>query len=123
MAQLKSTAVNGNLAVTGAIYADKIAKIGGTDQQVLLANGGVKNISELGGGAGTVTKVEMSVPTGLSVTPTSITSSGKFAITYASGYSIPTTTKQGNWDTAYGWGNHANGGYAKLVLDNNFTGA
>jgi hypothetical protein len=32
MAQLKSTAVNGNLAVTGAIYADKIAKIGGTDQ-------------------------------------------------------------------------------------------
>lgn len=30
----------------------------------------------------------------------------------ASGYAIPTTAKQSNWDTAYGWGNHANAGYA-----------
>lgn len=30
----------------------------------------------------------------------------------ASGYAIPTTAKQGNWDTAYGWGNHASAGYA-----------
>jgi hypothetical protein len=35
---------------------------------------------------------------------------GVFSIT--SGYGIPTTTKQGQWDTAYGWGNHASAGYA-----------
>ena len=28
------------------------------------------------------------------------------------GYSIPTTSSQTNWDTAYGWGNHASAGYA-----------
>lgn len=55
----------------------------------------------------------MTVPTGLSVTPSAITSSGTFAITYASGYAIPTTAKQSNWDTAYGWGDHASAGYVK----------
>ncbi len=61
--------------------------------------------------AGTVTSVGMTVPTGLSVSPATITSSGTFAITYASGYAIPTTTKQSNWDTAYEWGDHAAAGY------------
>jgi len=65
-----------------------------------------------GGGSGSVTSVAMTVPTGLSVSGTPITSSGTLAVTYASGYSIPTTTKQTNWDTAYGWGNHASAGYA-----------
>jgi len=32
-------------------------------------------------------------------------SNGILSIT--SGYGIPTTAKQSNWDTAYGWGNHA----------------
>jgi hypothetical protein len=27
------------------------------------------------------------------------------------GYAIPTTASQANWDTAYGWGNHASAGY------------
>lgn len=35
---------------------------------------------------GTVTSIGLTVPTGLSVTPASITTSGTFAITYASGY-------------------------------------
>ena len=48
---------------------------------------------------GTVTSVNMSVPTGLSVTGNPITSSGTLAISYASGYSIPTTTKQDEWDS------------------------
>jgi len=50
---------------------------------------------------GTVTSVGMTVPTGLSVTPASITTSGTFAVTYTAGYSIPTTASQTNWDTAY----------------------
>lgn len=59
-----------------------------------------------------VTSVAMTVPTGLSVSGTPITSTGTLALTFATGYSIPTTAKQSNWDTAYGWGNHANAGYA-----------
>lgn len=60
---------------------------------------------------GTVTSVDMSVPTGLSVSGNPVTSSGTLAVTFSAGYSIPTTTKQTNWDTAYGWGNHASAGY------------
>lgn len=60
---------------------------------------------------GTVTSVDMSVPTGLSVSGNPVTSSGTLAVTFSAGYSIPTTTKQANWDTAYSWGNHASAGY------------
>lgn len=50
---------------------------------------------------GTVTSVAMTVPTGLTVSGTPITTSGTLAITLTAGYSIPTTTSQTNWDTAY----------------------
>ena len=60
---------------------------------------------------GTVTSVAASVPTGLSIAGSPITSSGTLAITFTAGYSIPTTSSQTNWDTAYGWGNHASAGY------------
>lgn len=61
---------------------------------------------------GTVTSVQVSVPTGLQVTGGPVTSSGTLAISYQTGYSIPANTKQSQWDTAYGWGNHASVGYA-----------
>jgi hypothetical protein len=48
-----------------------------------------------------VTSVALSVPTGLSVTGSPITSTGIFAISFTAGYSIPTTAKQTEWDTAY----------------------
>lgn len=54
-----------------------------------------------GGGSGTVTSVGMSVPTGLSVAGSPITTAGTFAVTYTAGYAIPTTAKQTEWDTAY----------------------
>lgn len=62
-------------------------------------------------GSGTVTSVDMSVPTGLSVSGNPVTTTGTLAVTYSAGYAIPTTAKQTEWDTAYGWGNHASGGY------------
>ena len=65
-------------------------------------------------GAGTVTSVGLTLPTGLSVTPASITSSGTFTVTFTSGYSIPTTANQTNWTTAYGWGDHSTQSYIKL---------
>jgi hypothetical protein len=60
---------------------------------------------------GTVTNVAMTVPTGLSVSGTPVTSTGTLAVTLTAGYSIPTTANQTNWTTAYGWGNHASAGY------------
>ena len=45
-----------------------------------------------GGGGGTVTSVGVSVPTGLSVANSPVTSAGTIAISLASGYTIPTTT-------------------------------
>ncbi len=60
---------------------------------------------------GTVTSVSLSVPTGLSIAGSPITTSGTLAVTFTAGYSIPTTASQTNWDTAYGWGNHASAGY------------
>lgn len=53
---------------------------------------------------GTVTSVKLTLPTGLSLgTTKEITTSGTFAISLTSGYSIPTTSKQGQWDSAYNW--------------------
>lgn len=62
--------------------------------------------------AGTVTSVGLSVPTGFSVTGSPVTSSGTLTLKFANGYSLPTEARQGQWDDAYGWGNHANAGYA-----------
>ena len=54
-----------------------------------------------------MTSVSATVPTGLSVSGVPITTSGTIAIGLQSGYSIPTNADQANWNTAYGWGNHA----------------
>lgn len=71
-------------------------------------------LTKLGGGTvtaswtdsvntGTVTSVDMSVPTGFSISGNPITTSGTLAISFAAGYSLPTTIKQSNWDDAYTW--------------------
>ena len=85
-----------------------------------------------------VTQVAMTVPTGFTISGSPVTKSGILALGFTNGYSLPTTAKQSqwdtayserhthsnksvldgitstkvsNWDTAYGWGNHANAGY------------
>ena len=107
------TAGNANLVWTGAIilHADNYTSY--------------INETEFPGlnKTGTVTSVALTVPTGLSVSGSPITSRGTLAISLASGYSIPTTTKQTNWDTAYGWGNHANAGYLTAINANMITSA
>jgi predicted heme/steroid binding protein len=50
---------------------------------------------------GTVTSVGLSAPTGFSVSNSPVTSSGTLALTFASGYSLPTNAVQANWTTAY----------------------
>ncbi len=50
---------------------------------------------------GTVTSVDVSVPTGFAIAGNPVTTSGTLAFTFASGYSLPTNASQANWDTAY----------------------
>ena len=98
-----------------------------------------KWINGSGGATGSVTSVAMTVPTGFKVSGSPITSAGTLALSFASGYSLPTTAKQNQWDakqdaisdlatirsnaahgqTAYGWGNHAMQGYATQTWVNN----
>jgi hypothetical protein len=50
---------------------------------------------------GTVTSVNMSVPTGFAISGNPITTSGTLAVAFDTGYSLPTNASQANWDTAY----------------------
>ena len=50
-----------------------------------------------------LTSLGINVPTGLTVSGSPVTSSGIITIGMATGYSIPTTAKQGEWDAAYRW--------------------
>ena len=72
-----------NVTITTSAVADTIT-ISSTDQYV-----------------GTVTSVDMSVPTGFAISGNPITTSGTLALAFASGYSLPTTASQANWNTAY----------------------
>ena len=69
-----------------------------------------------------VQSVSMTAPTGMTVTGSPITNTGTFVLSFATGYSLPTTAKQANWDASYSWGNHASAGYLKSVSWGEITG-
>jgi|GEM_PF-1055539 len=50
---------------------------------------------------GSVTSVNASVPTGFDVSGVPITAAGTIDIKFATGYSLPTNTRQSQWDDAY----------------------
>jgi hypothetical protein len=61
--------------------------------------------------SGTVTQVGLIAPTGFTVLSAPVTGSGNLQLGFSGGYSLPTTSKQVEWDAAYFWGNHAAAGY------------
>lgn len=84
--------------ITDGTYAGQAAKVGDTfisdgSTWVLIPSGDEPS--------GTVVSVGMTVPTGLSVSGSPITSSGTLAVSYASGYSIPTDANQTAWSAKY----------------------
>ena len=109
------------LQIDGSLIATAIKKTGGTSIQYLMADGSVSTLASYvptsriltinGTGydltadrswsVGTVTSVSATVPTGFAISGSPITSSGTLGITFASGYALPTTIKQSNWDDAY----------------------
>jgi hypothetical protein len=82
-----------------AEITDRITKV----SQLTNDSGYTKN-------TGTVTSVSLTLPASLTCATKTITTSGTFAISLASGYSIPTTAKQTAWDSAYDW-------YALMTTD------
>lgn len=100
------------------------ADIGSSVQATLVSGTNIKTINGstiLGsgnlvvGGSGTVTSVAMTVPTGLTVSGSPVTTTGTLAVTLTSGYSIPTTSSQTNWDSAYTQRLQWDGGSTNLV--------
>lgn len=68
-----------------------------------------------------VTSVGLSVPTGLTVSGSPITSSGTLTVSLTAGYAIPTTASQTNWDTAYTDRNKWDGGSTGLTASTGRT--
>lgn len=101
-----TTAVNGtHYAWESTSGKFKISDLSGTGTRMVVADAnGVLSTQAIpsgGGGTGTVTSVDLSVPTGFAVSGNPVTTSGTLALAFASGYSLPTTASQTNWDTAY----------------------
>lgn len=109
---------------------------------VLLAN---QTGGDVYGGGGQPMSVGLTMPVGFEVANSPVTNNGTLAVSFATGYSLPTTAKQQEWDakqaaisdlatiraraihgqTAYSWGNHAKQGYAtedwvRGVLEGNY---
>lgn len=116
-----------NTSIVGGVNIDvyqnrlRIWEDGGTNRGVYIditaagAGVGTNLLTGGTGGTGTVTSVAMTVPTGLSISGSPITGSGTLALTLTSGYSIPTTSSQTNWDTAYTDRNKWDGGSTGLT--------
>ena len=112
--------LDGDTAATSTtvVDADRVVfNDAGTMKQVAMSD--LKTYINASVGTGSVTSVAMTVPTGLSISGSPITTSGTLAVSLQSGDSIPTTSSQSNWDTAYGWGDHSTQGYAVGTIPTN----
>jgi len=95
---------------SASLTANNVLLGNGTSALQVVAPGAAGNILKSNGTTwtsaapstnGTVTSVAMTVPTGLSISGSPITTSGTLALSLQSGYSIPTTASQGEWNSAY----------------------
>jgi hypothetical protein len=99
-----ASSIPNNSANWNTAYNDKInslAVTGTTTKTITLTQQDGGTVSGNFSDNGTVTSVGMTVPTGLSISGQPITTTGTLALSYASGYSIPTDIKQNEWSTAY----------------------
>lgn len=85
MAQLKSTNITGNLAITGSVLASQIIKLGGTENQILMANGSVLDKSSIQGTtytAGTGISIGTGNVINHSNSVTAVTTAGLYKVKY-----------------------------------------
>jgi hypothetical protein len=98
----KNIEVAGQSTVTAEINNDTLTLVAGTNISITTnATTDTITINSTDQFVGTVTSVDMSVPTGFTISGNPITSAGTLGLAFASGYSLPTNTSQSNWDTAY----------------------
>ena len=91
--------VNGTTRIQSTTTLSSLAGTG--SRMVVASSTGVLSTQAIT--TGTVTSVNMSVPTGFAISGNPVTSTGTLALAFASGYSLPTNVKQSNWDDAYTW--------------------
>ena len=101
---IPNAVITTNSADADYVYIDD----GNTFKKITPSNLG---IGGGGGGSGTVSSVDMTVPTGFAISGNPITGTGTLALAFDTGYALPTSAKQTQWDTAYGWGDHSTQGY------------
>ena len=107
MAQLKTTSILGNAIISGNVVASKIIKIGGSNQQVMLADGSVKSLADFGiGPDGTLKAVTVKEGDVLEMS-----NEGVLGTKYAS--EQVTTVTCGGLDV----GSNVNGWTVKQILD------
>ena len=97
----KSVAVAGEDTITADANDDTLTFVAGSGVTLATdASTDAITISATGTG-GTLTSVDMTVPTGFTVSGNPITTSGTLAVSFDTGYALPTTASQANWTTAY----------------------
>jgi hypothetical protein len=97
----KNFAVSGQSTIVADTNDDTLTVVAGSGVTITTdAITDTLTISATGTG-GTVTSVNMSVPTGFAISGNPITTSGTLAVAFAAGYSLPTNASQTNWNTAY----------------------
>ena len=104
--------LSGGTSATSTNIADAdriILNDNGTMVQVAVTD--LSSYINASAGSGSVTSVALSAPTGFEVTGSPVTTTGTLELAFSSGYSLPTTSSQSTWDTAYGWGDHSTQGY------------
>ena len=98
-----SGVVSGAVASTDYVIPSDLSVLAPKSRSLTINGTAYDLTSDRSWNVGTVTSVGLSMPIGFTVSPASITSSGSFGVTFSSGYSLPTTVKQSNWDDAYTW--------------------
>jgi hypothetical protein len=99
-----ASSITNNSTNWNTAYNDKInslAVTGTATKTITLTQQDGGTVSGTFSDNGTVTSVGLTAPTGFDVGNSPITSSGNIGITFSSGYSLPTNTKQSQWDIAY----------------------
>ena len=105
---------NNNPSYSGMPVFDTKSASGNVNGTGSRAGGGGSGGGGGQGGGGSVTSVGLSMPTGFNTSGSPITTSGTLQVSFANGYSLPTTAKQAQWDAAYGWGDHSQAGYGTV---------
>jgi hypothetical protein len=99
-----------------------VAALSGSSTGLIKLTNGTASLDATAYGTGSVTSVAMTVPTGLTISGSPITTSGTLGLSLTSGYSIPTTANQTNWSSAYTFTSGFTTNYPDLVAIEALTG-